>query len=133
MSFFNHTAGPYQAMCPARACSELTIAPRNEHFNLVKAVRAVAFASFWGPAEHRNRWQRLALRIYDVTKEIAMNSTRQKGGLRPVAIRPEIPRADYHDEISPEAFEKLKDEVADINDPKRKRTRISGFDWPFAH
>ena len=61
-----------------------------------------------------------------------MSGARPKGGLRSVAIRPEIPAADYQDEISPQAFEKLRECVADINDPNRKKTRISGFDWPFA-
>ena len=60
-----------------------------------------------------------------------MNGTRPKGGMRPVAIRPEIPKADYQDEISPDAFEKLREAVKDINDPNRPKTRISGFDWPF--
>ncbi len=60
-----------------------------------------------------------------------MNGARPKGGSRHVAIRPEIPAADYHDEISQEAFDKLRKAVADLNEPNHKRTRISGFDWPF--
>lgn len=58
-----------------------------------------------------------------------MNGARLKGGTRPVSIRPEIPKADYQDEISPEAFEKLKESVKSIG--AAKKTRISGFDWPF--
>ncbi len=61
-----------------------------------------------------------------------MNGANMKGGRRPVAIRPEIPRADYQDEISDETFEKIKKSVEDINSPDHKRTRVSGFDWPFA-
>ena len=57
-----------------------------------------------------------------------MNGARPKGGMRPVSIRPEIPKADYHDEISPEAFEKLRKSVEKV--AGAKRTRISGFDWP---
>lgn len=57
-----------------------------------------------------------------------MNGARPKGGMRPVYIRPEIPKADYHDEISSEAFEKLRKSVEGISGIKR--TRISGFDWP---
>lgn len=60
-----------------------------------------------------------------------MHGARQKDGLRPVRVRPEIPKTDYYDEISGEAFQKLRQSVADLNDPKRKRTRISGFDWSF--
>ncbi len=61
-----------------------------------------------------------------------MSGARPKGGIRPVSIRPEIPKADYLDEISDEAFAKLRDAVKDINSKDHKRTRISGFDWPFA-
>jgi hypothetical protein len=57
-----------------------------------------------------------------------MNGARPKGGMRPVSIRPEIPKADYHDEISAEDFEKLRKAVEGVS--AAKRTRISGFDWP---
>jgi|GEM_PF-5954459 len=57
-----------------------------------------------------------------------MNGARPKGGMRPVSIRPEIPKADYHDEISHEAFEKLRKSVESID--TSKKNRISGFDWP---
>jgi hypothetical protein len=59
-----------------------------------------------------------------------MTSARQQGGLRPVRIRPKVPKADYTDEISQEAFEELRSKVADLNDPKRKRTVVSTIGWP---
>jgi hypothetical protein len=59
-----------------------------------------------------------------------MNDARPRGGRKPVRIRPNIPPADYTDEISPEAFQKLRAEVADLNAPDRKRTIIAGMDIP---
>jgi hypothetical protein len=54
-----------------------------------------------------------------------------KSGVRPVAIRPDIPKADYMDEVSDEAFEKLRNAVQDLNDPKRPKKIIGSIGWPF--
>ncbi len=109
---------------------ELTGPYNSRQFNPTIIQSALAWVSGaigdgLGP-EHR---QTARVTQYDLCKEPAMNGARLKGGMRPVSIRPEIPKADYQDEISPEAFEKLKEAVKPIG--AAKKTRISGFDWPF--
>ena len=59
-------------------------------------------------------------------KENGMNSARQRIGSKGAAPRPKIPKCDYSDELSPEAFEKLKKLVKDFNGPDHKRTRVNG-------
>ena len=59
-----------------------------------------------------------------------MNGTKRSAGRKPVRIRPEVPRADYTDDISDKAFEKLRESVADLNDPKHKRRVVSSIGWP---
>lgn len=134
LSFFYHTKGPYQTY----VLGEWRLRVDEEaldHFN----SKAACCAAYWrenGDFNHSGdtgpSGPRCGLTT-GIEESAAMNNARQKGGLRPVAIRPAIPRADYHDEISPEQFEKLRKAVADINDPRFKRTRISGFDWPFSN
>jgi len=59
-----------------------------------------------------------------------MNGIRRKNGRKPLATRPEVVPLDYHDEISDEAFQKLKEVVKDINAPSHKRVLVDGIDWP---
>lgn len=55
-----------------------------------------------------------------------MNALRQTGR-KPVATRPPIPSVDYYDEISGEAFAKLREAVAELNAPARKRCLVEGL------
>lgn len=59
-----------------------------------------------------------------------MTDVRRGAGRKPVATRPAIPAVSYQDEISAEAFEKLRKAVADVNDPAHKRCLIDGIDFP---
>jgi hypothetical protein len=62
-----------------------------------------------------------------------MNALRNHGSKKQLATRPEVQACDYSDEISAEAFGKLREAVKDINDPAHKRVIIDGIDWPEAH
>lgn len=60
-----------------------------------------------------------------------MNQIRRSAGRQTIAARPEIPAADYNDEISGVNFKKIKAAVADINAPEHKRhlvTSVEGLD-----
>jgi hypothetical protein len=63
-------------------------------------------------------------------EENAMNGIRQKSGRKPIAIRPEPVVLDNYDEISDNAFNKLKEAVEDLNSPDHKRVLVDGIDWP---
>lgn len=62
-----------------------------------------------------------------------MNGIRQKNGRKPIAIRPEPVVLGNYDEISDEAFGKLKDAVKEFNNPDHKRALVDGIDWPEEH
>lgn len=49
-------------------------------------------------------------------------------GRQSIAARPDVPVADYHDEISDDNFRKIQEAVADLNDPKRKRHLVSSVE-----
>lgn len=57
-----------------------------------------------------------------------MNQIRRSTGRGTIAVRPEIPIADYHDEISEADFQKIKTAVADVNDPQHKRHLVSSVE-----
>ena len=57
-----------------------------------------------------------------------MNQVRRSTGRQALAARPDVPAADYHDEITDADFEKIKQSVADINDPKRRRHLVSSVE-----
>lgn len=57
-----------------------------------------------------------------------MTQVRRAVGRQSIAARPDVPVADYHDEISEANFHKIRDAVAEINDPKRKRHMISSVE-----
>lgn len=59
-----------------------------------------------------------------------MNGIRHKHGRKPIANRPEPVVLDNYDEISDEAFAKLKEALKELNGPDHKRTRVDGIDWP---
>ena len=109
--------------------TELTASPINEQFNPLE-VGCAAICAPTGSRETCNVIAFQPFRDEENDRERPMNGARHKGGLRPVAIRPEIPKSDYLDEISDEQFAKLRDAVKDLNSKDHKRTRISGFDWP---
>lgn len=57
-----------------------------------------------------------------------MNQIRRSAGRQTIAVRPEIPGADYHDEISETNFQKIKSAVAEINDPQYKRHLVTSVE-----
>jgi len=57
-----------------------------------------------------------------------MTGAPKTAGRKPVRVRPEVPRADYSDEVSAAAMKKLRAAVAEENDPKRKRVLIANGD-----
>jgi len=57
-----------------------------------------------------------------------MNQVRRSAGRQAIAARPDVPAADYHDEISDANFQKIKEAVSDINDPARKRHLVSSVE-----
>jgi hypothetical protein len=59
-----------------------------------------------------------------------MTGIRHKDGRKRLATRPEVPACEFSDEISNEAFAKLRTVVADLNDPSHKRVIVNGIDWP---
>ena len=57
-----------------------------------------------------------------------MSDARRALGRKPSGPRPAIPPADYKDEISDANWTKIKERVADLNDPAHKRTLVAGVD-----
>jgi len=57
-----------------------------------------------------------------------MTGLKRSTGSNKGYIRPEIVPCDHSDEISDEAFTKLRNAVADINDPNHKRVIVISID-----
>lgn len=57
-----------------------------------------------------------------------MSEARRALGRKQSGPRPTIPPADYKDEISDANWAKIRDRVADLNDPTHKRTHVAGID-----
>lgn len=57
-----------------------------------------------------------------------MTQVRRAHGRQSIAPRPDVPAMDYHHEISDANFAKIKESVADLNDPKRKRHLVSSVE-----
>lgn len=57
-----------------------------------------------------------------------MTQVRRADGRQSIAPRPAVPVVDYHHEISDANFQKIKEAVAEINDPKRKRHLVSSVE-----
>jgi hypothetical protein len=57
-----------------------------------------------------------------------MTQARRAYGRQSIAPRPDVPVVEYHHEISEANFQKIKEAVADLNDPKRKRHLVSSVE-----
>lgn len=63
--------------------------------------------------------------MYRATWRTAVTRPRHYSAFRGPKLRPEIPKANYYGEIPAEAFDVIKEAVADLNKPNRKRTILS--------